>query len=81
MEYEWYDSGGLIRNYGPNMIYLLFKRTKPATRIGVSNLKDEIEKSALAKFGNNVNKLLDVGNLKLTFRLGSQTLGHMESIE
>ena len=41
------------------MFYLIFKIINPATRIGVSNLKDEIEKSTLAKFGNNLKDLLD----------------------
>ena len=41
------------------MLYLLFKIFKPAKRIGVSNLKYEIEKSTLTKFGNNVKDLLD----------------------
>ena len=41
------------------MIYLLFKIINPDTRIGVSNLKYEIEKATLAKFGNNVKDLLD----------------------
>ena len=40
-EYELSDTGVIIRNYGPTMIYLLFKIINPATRIGVSNLKDE----------------------------------------
>ena len=30
-----------------------------ATSIGVSNLKDEIDKANLAKFGNNVKEFLD----------------------
>ena len=41
------------------MIYLLFKSINPDKSIGVSNLKDEIEKSTLAKFGNNIKDLLD----------------------
>ena len=41
-EHEWSDTGGLIRNYGPTMIYILFKRTNLATSIDVSNLKSEI---------------------------------------
>ena len=41
------------------MIYLLFKIINPYTRIDVSNIKDEIEKSTLANFGNNVKDLLD----------------------
>ena len=40
------------------MIYLLFKIIKLATRIGVSNLKDETEKATLAKFGNDVKDLI-----------------------
>ena len=56
---EWIDAWGLIRNDGPNNIYLLFKSTNPATRIGVSNLKYEIEKANLAKSDNNVKYLID----------------------
>ena len=41
------------------MLYFIFKRINPDTRIGVSNLKDEIEKSTLAKIGNNLKYLLD----------------------
>ena len=41
------------------MLYLLFKIINPDTRIGVSNLKYEIKKSNIAKFGNNVKELLD----------------------
>ena len=41
------------------MIYFLFKIINPDKSIGVSNLKDEIEKSALAKFVNNIKEILD----------------------
>ena len=41
------------------MLYLLLKINNPDTRIFVSNLKYEIDKSNLAKFGNNVKYLLD----------------------
>ena len=41
------------------MIYLIFKSINPYTSIGVYNLKDDIEKSTLSKFGNNVKDLLD----------------------
>ena len=47
-----------MRNYGPAVLYLLFKSINPDTRIGVSNLRDEIHKSTLAKFINNVKTLL-----------------------
>ena len=49
----------LISNDGPTMIYIVSKSINPATRIGVSNLKYEIEKATLAKFGKNVKDLLD----------------------
>ena len=49
-EYEWTDDGGLIRNDRTTMIYLTFQSINPATRIGVSNLNYEIDKSTLAKF-------------------------------
>ena len=58
-EYEWIDSVSIISNYGSAMIYLIFKIIKPGTRIGVSNLKDDIEKSTLSKFGSNKKYLLD----------------------
>ena len=32
-EYEWADTGGIIRNYGPTMIYLLLKIINPAKSI------------------------------------------------
>ena len=37
----------------------IFKLINPGTRIVVSNLKDEIEKSNIAKFLNNVKDLID----------------------
>ena len=45
----------------------MLKIINPATRIGVSNLKDEIEKSTLAKFGNNIKDLLDEISSKLLY--------------
>ena len=41
------------------MINLLFKSINPDKSIGVSNLKDEIDKATLAKFGNNIEEFLD----------------------
>ena len=45
--YDWLGVGGLIRTVGPTIIYLLFKGTNPATRIGVSNIKVKYEKATL----------------------------------
>ena len=58
-EYEWTDSGCVTRNDGPTIIYLLLKIINPDTRIGVYNLKYEIEKANLDKFGNNVKDIID----------------------
>ena len=58
-EYEWTGYGGLVRNDGHTMICLILKIINTDTRIGFSNLKYEIEKATLAKFGNNVKYLLD----------------------
>ena len=41
------------------MLYLSFKQINPDTRIGVSNIKDEIEKSTLDNFYNNEKDFLD----------------------
>ena len=57
--YECTDAGGLVRNYVPTIIYLIFKSINPDTRIGLSNLKDEIGKATIDKFGNNVKDLID----------------------
>ena len=41
------------------MIHVILKIINPDTRIGVSNLKSEIKKATLSKFGNNVKDILD----------------------
>ena len=45
--------GGIIRNYGTTMFYLIFRRINPDTRICFLNLKYGIEKATLAKFLKN----------------------------
>ena len=57
--YEWSEYGIPKRNDGHTMIYFIFKSINPATRIGASNLKDDIVKTNLAKFVSNVKYLLD----------------------
>ena len=46
-KYEWRYDEWIIRNDGTTMIYLIFKRINPATRIFFSNLKYEIDKATL----------------------------------
>ena len=58
-EYEWANSGGVIRNDGPTMLYLLFKIMNPATRIDFLNLKYDIDKSILSNFFSNVKNVLN----------------------
>ena len=58
-EYEWSYDGGLIRNDGPTMIYLLFKIINPATQIDISNLKEETERSTISKFVNHIKDIID----------------------
>ena len=48
-----------MSNYGPTMLYLILKTINPYTSIGISNRNDEIEKSTLAKFDNNVKDFPD----------------------
>ena len=50
-EYAWTDDGFIVRNDGHTVFCLIFRIINSDTRIGVSNLKYEIEKSNLAKFG------------------------------
>ena len=40
--YQLAETGGLIINYGPTILYLLLKIINIDTRIGVSNLKYKI---------------------------------------
>ena len=54
-----YRLWGLISNYGPTMVYLIFKSINLYISIGVLNLKDEIDKSTPDKFVSNVKDLLD----------------------
>ena len=44
MEYKWADTRCIKSYDGPEMLYLLLRSTNSDTRIGVSNLKYEIEK-------------------------------------
>ena len=48
-----------IKNGGHTMFYFIFKSINPATRIGVSILNNDILKTNLAKYVNNVKYLLD----------------------
>ena len=48
-----------MSNDGPNILYLILKIINPYTRIGVSNIKYEIEKSTLYKYGNDSKYILD----------------------
>ena len=57
--YKWADARCIINNHGRTMLYLLFKGINLATRIGDSNLKDEIDKATLSKFFNNAKDLFD----------------------
>ena len=52
------DTRGLIINYGPNILYFLFKIINPATRIGIFNLNNEVDKENISKFIINLNTLL-----------------------
>ena len=53
-DYDWNDSGVIINNDATTIIYLLFKSINTTTSIGVSNLKDKIDKSTLSKLRNNI---------------------------
>ena len=54
----------MIRIYAHTILHLLFKSINTATRIGVSKLEYEIEKSTLSKFGNNIKEFLDENDSK-----------------
>ena len=57
--YKWADARCIINNHVHTMLYLLFKGINLATRIGDSNLEDEIDKATLQKFLNNAKDLFD----------------------
>ena len=58
-EQEWECAGGIIWTGGTTVIYLLFNIINTSTCIGISNLKDNIQKSILSKFRNNIKDILD----------------------
>ena len=64
------------------MIYLLFKSVNTDESIGVSNLKDEIDKSTLAKSGNNIKDLLDdmSSNYSINIYTGERHEGYVRHI-
>ena len=64
------------------MIYLLFKSINPDKSIGVSNLKDEIDKVTLAKLGNNIKDLLDdmSSNYSINIYTGERHEGYVRRI-
>ena len=60
----------IITNDVPTMPRLPFKIINPAKMIGVSNLKDGIEKSTIANFSNNVKYPLDNMSSDYTITIG-----------
>ena len=58
------------------MLHILFKNTNTKTKTGISNLKDEIEKMKLYKFGINVKYILYDIYSKLTIIINK--VGHHE---
>ena len=51
--------GGIKSNNLPAMIYIIFESINPATRVGVSNIKNEIDRATLDNFFNDIKDLLD----------------------
>ena len=50
-DYEWGDPEGLISNDLPTMTYLLLTRINPVNSVGVLDIKENIDKDKLSKFG------------------------------
>ena len=46
--------GGIKSNNLPAMIYIIFESINPATRVGVSNIKNEIDRATLDNFFNDI---------------------------
>ncbi len=58
-KFQWTDSFGNVYNDGPIMIKIIMDGINQSTRVGFSAFKAQIEKATLAKYGNDVEKMLD----------------------
>ena len=58
-ENKWADSGGIIRNDGTTMLYLIFKASTQLQILVFQTQNMKFEKSTLDKFVNNVKERLD----------------------
>ena len=44
---------------GPTILWILMQTCNPSTRVGVSELKEELRSANSAKFGHDIQKLTD----------------------
>ena len=49
---------------GPTILWILMQTCNPSTRVGVSELKEELRSANSAKFGHDIQKLTDFMSLK-----------------
>ena len=58
-KFQWYDdTTGNYETDGPTLLFIIFSKVNPSTRVGVSSFKKNIEKANLAKHKNNLELML-----------------------
>ena len=55
-KYTWSGQGDEEMD-GPTILWILMQTCNPSTRVGVSELKEELRSATSAKFGNDIQKL------------------------
>ena len=63
-EFSWESQNGDQEFDGPTMLKLLITSVNPSTRVGVDDIKKEIQNARLAKYNHDVKKMLDDMNRK-----------------
>ena len=57
--FTWTDSSGEEQYDGPTMLFILVSKVRPSTKIDVQLYKSRIRSAHAAKFGNNIQRLVD----------------------
>ena len=56
---SWKGTSGIVEEDGPTMLWLILNQCNPSTRVGVSELKEDMRRATSAKHKHNVKKLTD----------------------
>ena len=63
-QYTW-SGNGIVEHDGPTILWILLQTCNPSTRVGVSELKEDLRQATSAKFKHDVRALTDYMSSKL----------------